>query len=125
MTNGLLTNVNANMDSTDFIELLKVLAEKLPEGFQRAEFLVEKGALDLIIDRRQLRDELASLLAAGPIAAAHPALPPALIMELLDGGDERLAEAAAGNPSLPAAAMEELTARYARSTEPGVTRPVS
>ncbi|MFG2983535.1 hypothetical protein ACGFYQ_20175 [Streptomyces sp. NPDC048258] len=62
---------------------------------------------------------------AGPIAAAHPALPPALIMELLDGGDERLAEAAAGNPSLPAAAMEELTARYARSTEPGVTRPVS
>ena len=37
--------------------------EKLPEGFQRAEFLVEKGALDLIIDRRQLRDELASLLA--------------------------------------------------------------
>jgi acetyl-CoA carboxylase carboxyl transferase subunit beta len=41
----------------------QTVREKLPEGFQRAEFLVEKGALDLIIDRRQLRDELAGLLA--------------------------------------------------------------
>jgi acetyl-CoA carboxylase carboxyl transferase subunit beta len=41
----------------------QTVREKLPEGFQRAEFLLEKGALDLIIDRRQLRDELASLLA--------------------------------------------------------------
>jgi acetyl-CoA carboxylase carboxyl transferase subunit beta len=41
----------------------QTVREKLPEGFQRAEFLVEKGALDLIIDRRQLRDELALLLA--------------------------------------------------------------
>jgi acetyl-CoA carboxylase carboxyl transferase subunit beta len=29
--------------------------EKLPEGFQRAEFLITKGALDMIVDRRQLR----------------------------------------------------------------------
>jgi len=41
----------------------QTVREKLPEGFQRAEFLLEKGALDLIVDRRQLRDELASLLA--------------------------------------------------------------
>jgi acetyl-CoA carboxylase carboxyl transferase subunit beta len=41
----------------------QTVREKLPDGFQRAEFLVEKGALDLIIDRRQLRDELAQLLA--------------------------------------------------------------
>src|SRR5260221_3387004 len=41
----------------------QTVREKLPEGFHRAEFLVEKGALDLIIDRRQLRDELANLLA--------------------------------------------------------------
>jgi len=41
----------------------QTVREKLPEGFQRAEFLLEKGALDLIIDRRQLRDELARLLA--------------------------------------------------------------
>jgi acetyl-CoA carboxylase carboxyl transferase subunit beta len=37
--------------------------QKLPEGFQRAEFLLEKGALDMIVDRRQLRDKLATLLA--------------------------------------------------------------
>jgi acetyl-CoA carboxylase carboxyl transferase subunit beta len=37
--------------------------EKLPEGFQRAEFLKTKGALDLIVDRRQLRPTIARLLA--------------------------------------------------------------
>ena len=41
----------------------QTVREKLPEGFQRAEFLVEKGALDMIVDRRNLRDELARLLA--------------------------------------------------------------
>ena len=41
----------------------QTVREKLPDGFQRAEFLIEKGALDLIVDRRQLRDELANLLA--------------------------------------------------------------
>jgi acetyl-CoA carboxylase carboxyl transferase subunit beta len=41
----------------------QTVREKLPEGFQRAEFLLDKGALDMIIDRRQLRDELARLLA--------------------------------------------------------------
>ena len=37
--------------------------EKLPEGFQRSEFLVEHGAVDIIVDRRDMRDRLASLLA--------------------------------------------------------------
>ena len=37
--------------------------EKLPEGFQRAEFLVKKGAVDRIIDRRQLRPTIARMLA--------------------------------------------------------------
>ena len=37
--------------------------EKLPEGFQRAEFLLGKGALDMICDRRQLRPTIARLLA--------------------------------------------------------------
>jgi len=41
----------------------QTVREKLPEGFQRAEFLLEKGAIDEIVDRRQLRDELARLLA--------------------------------------------------------------
>ncbi|RYE76571.1 MAG: acetyl-CoA carboxylase carboxyl transferase subunit beta, partial [Oxalobacteraceae bacterium] len=37
--------------------------EKLPEGFQRAEFLVQKGAVDMIVDRRKMREEIARLLA--------------------------------------------------------------
>jgi acetyl-CoA carboxylase carboxyl transferase subunit beta len=41
----------------------QTVREKLPEGFQRAEFLLEKGAIDMIVDRRALRDELARLLA--------------------------------------------------------------
>ena len=36
--------------------------ETLPEGFQRAEFLLEKGAIDMILDRRQARDQIAALL---------------------------------------------------------------
>jgi len=41
----------------------QTVREKLPEGFQRSEFLLQKGAVDMIIDRRELRDELARLLA--------------------------------------------------------------
>jgi len=37
--------------------------EKLPEGFQRSEFLLEKGALDMICDRRELRQTVARVLA--------------------------------------------------------------
>ena len=41
----------------------QTVREKLPEGFQRAEFLLEKGAIDMIVDRRKLRDELPKVLA--------------------------------------------------------------
>ena len=41
----------------------QTVRETLPEGFQRSEFLLEKGAIDLIIDRRDMRDRIASLLA--------------------------------------------------------------
>ena len=37
--------------------------EKLPAGFQRAEFLMEKGAIDMIVDRRKLREVVARNLA--------------------------------------------------------------
>jgi acetyl-CoA carboxylase carboxyl transferase subunit beta len=40
----------------------QTVGETLPEGFQRAEFLLEKGTLDMIVDRRALRDQIASLL---------------------------------------------------------------
>ena len=41
----------------------QTVRQKLPEGFQRAEFLLEKGAIDMIVDRRALRDKLATLFA--------------------------------------------------------------
>jgi acetyl-CoA carboxylase carboxyl transferase subunit beta len=41
----------------------QTVRQKLPEGFQRAEFLLEKGAIDMIVDRRQMRDRLHALLA--------------------------------------------------------------
>ncbi|MBM3352898.1 MAG: acetyl-CoA carboxylase carboxyltransferase subunit beta [Betaproteobacteria bacterium] len=40
----------------------QTVRQKLPEGFQRAEFLLEKGAIDIIMDRRQTRDRLHTLL---------------------------------------------------------------
>ncbi len=41
----------------------QTVREKLPEGFQRSEFLLEKGAIDMIVDRRELRDQVARALA--------------------------------------------------------------
>ncbi|MDO4682564.1 MAG: acetyl-CoA carboxylase, carboxyltransferase subunit beta [Lautropia sp.] len=41
----------------------QTVREKLPEGFQRAEFLLEKGAIDMIVHRRDMRETLASLMA--------------------------------------------------------------
>ena len=52
----------------------QTVRETLPEGFQRSEFLLEHGALDMIVDRRDMRDRVASLLRLmlkqPPIAAA-------------------------------------------------------
>jgi acetyl-CoA carboxylase carboxyl transferase subunit beta len=40
----------------------QTVREKLPDGFQRSEFLLEHGAVDMIIDRRDMRDRIADLL---------------------------------------------------------------
>jgi acetyl-CoA carboxylase carboxyl transferase subunit beta len=51
----------------------QTVRETLPEGFQRAEFLLEHGAIDMIIDRRDMRDRIAAvlrLLLKLPVAAA-------------------------------------------------------
>lgn len=40
----------------------QTVRETLPEGFQRSEFLVEHGALDLIVDRRDMRDRISNVL---------------------------------------------------------------
>jgi acetyl-CoA carboxylase carboxyl transferase subunit beta len=41
----------------------QTVRETLPEGFQRSEFLLEHGALDMIVDRRDLRARIAAVLA--------------------------------------------------------------
>ena len=41
----------------------QTVREKLPEGFQRSEFLLQHGTVDQIVDRREMRDRLAHLLA--------------------------------------------------------------
>jgi len=40
----------------------QTVRETLPDGFQRAEFLLEHGAIDMIVDRRRMRDQLATLI---------------------------------------------------------------
>lgn len=41
----------------------QTVRQKLPEGFQRSEFLLDHGAIDMIVDRRRMREELADLIA--------------------------------------------------------------
>jgi acetyl-CoA carboxylase carboxyl transferase subunit beta len=41
----------------------QTVRQKLPEGFQRSEFLLDHGAIDMIIDRREMRQQIANLLA--------------------------------------------------------------
>ncbi|CAH9018739.1 acetyl-CoA carboxylase, carboxyltransferase subunit beta [Candidatus Nitrosacidococcus sp. I8] len=50
----------------------QTVREKLPKGFQRSEFLLEHGAIDMIVDRRELPKRIASLLA---ILTHQPAIP--------------------------------------------------
>ena len=40
----------------------QTVRETLPEGFQRSEFLLQHGAIDLIVYRREMRDKLANLI---------------------------------------------------------------
>jgi acetyl-CoA carboxylase carboxyl transferase subunit beta len=41
----------------------QTVRETLPEGFQRSEFLLEHGAIDMIVDRREMSEKIANLLA--------------------------------------------------------------
>jgi acetyl-CoA carboxylase carboxyl transferase subunit beta len=40
----------------------QTIRQKLPEGFQRSEYLLDKGMVDLVVDRRQLKATIATLL---------------------------------------------------------------
>ena len=49
----------------------QTVRETLPEGFQRSEFLLEHGAIDMIVDRRDLRDKIARVLSMMTHKTAH------------------------------------------------------
>ena len=54
----------------------QTVRERLPEGFQRSEFLLDHGAIDMIVDRRNMRDQIGDLLAKfesrpSPVTAAR------------------------------------------------------
>jgi acetyl-CoA carboxylase carboxyl transferase subunit beta len=54
----------------------QTIRQKLPDGFQRSEFLLEKGFIDLIVDRRELKATVARslrLLGVGPRSVPPPA----------------------------------------------------
>mgnify|MGYP006266700397 FL=1 len=65
----------------------QTVREKLPEGFQRSEFLLEHGALDMIVDRREQRERIASLLdMLLPEGAREPSQDPRLMLSAQDAG---------------------------------------
>lgn len=66
----------------------QTVREKLPEGFQRSEFLMEHGALDMIVDRREMRATIASLL--DMLMPANSPEPDDGQRLMLSGGDETL-----------------------------------
>jgi acetyl-CoA carboxylase carboxyl transferase subunit beta len=55
----------------------QTVRETLPEGFQRSEFLLEHGALDMIVDRRDMRDRISQLLRVLSKLPPAPPAPPA------------------------------------------------
>ena len=57
----------------------QTIRQKLPEGFQRSEFLIEKGMLDLVVDRREMKATIAKALRfMGAAPAPKPETPPAV-----------------------------------------------
>ena len=52
--------------------IASTIKQELPEGFQRSEFLLEKGQLDLLVDRHEMRDRLANLIDYGTYAWDEP-----------------------------------------------------
>ncbi|HXW06225.1 MAG TPA: acetyl-CoA carboxylase, carboxyltransferase subunit beta [Vicinamibacterales bacterium] len=51
----------------------QTIRQKLPEGFQRSEFLLEHGMLDMVVDRRELKDVIIRILQLGVARPAAPA----------------------------------------------------
>lgn len=66
----------------------QTVREKLPEGFQRSEFLQEHGAIDLIIDRREMRDRISNIL---NMLTAHKRMAKNIPKHSVNPGNEQIA----------------------------------
>jgi acetyl-CoA carboxylase carboxyl transferase subunit beta len=56
----------------------QTIRQKLPEGFQRSEFLMDHGMLDMVVDRRELKDVITRVLRFGAVAAPPTTVGPAV-----------------------------------------------
>ena len=117
----------------------QTIRQKLPEGFQRSEFLLEKGMLDLVVDRREMKNTIADALrfmgavpeksavaAAGgsPASGAEPA-PQGLVgrpVRLSASGSNSSGSSSASRTSAPSSTRWTIpSARSSRCTSPART----
>ena len=77
----------------------QTIRQKLPEGFQRSEFLLEKGMLDLVVDRRDMRSVIANALRFMGAKRSEPA-------RVAEAEMAPSAEAASGAPDSPGSNVE-------------------
>ena len=71
----------------------QTIRQKLPEGFQRAEYLHDKGMVDMVVDRRQLKPTLSTLLSVLMSKRAANASADAETIEMFEGAEEEAASA--------------------------------
>lgn len=98
----------------------QTVREKLPDGFQRTEFLVEHGAIDMIIDRREMRDRLGSVLSI----LGQSQLPAAVNQEaeapkVASSAAALKAEAKASAPKAPKNPIKRIMARRKSAKKDG------
>ena len=80
----------------------QTIRQKLPAGFQRSEFLLEKGMLDLVVDRRDMRSVIANALRFMGARRSEPV--PVAVTELVSAGAS--ASGDSGSPGSPASRIE-------------------
>ncbi len=78
------------------------IRQKLPEGFQRAEYLLDKGMVDMVVDRRELREKLGTILNVLTVPYAPP-----VADEDDEDADDESAPARARKPAKPKAKAAE------------------
>ena len=88
----------------------QTIGQKLPEGFQRAEFLVEHGLIDGIIRREDMKDTLARLLHMHTQKASADTIATADVSDIMHGQKKKKGKMTAWDRVMAARASERLTA---------------